>query len=142
MRANFSTWFFFFLGGRNLPLERRHHIFENGTLSINKVIRKDAGLYACTATNRQGQSATQSGQLKVIGKPYLFPWTSNYWLYVIILCIPTPYRYRRVGKAKHVKQCVHVNQFLSYFYNMIFYVAAQSIWKEPKNNENQEISFC
>ena len=62
--------FSFFLGGRNLPLERRHHIFENGTLSINKVIRKDAGLYACTATNRQGQSATQSGQLKVIGKPY------------------------------------------------------------------------
>ena len=62
--------FFGSTGGRNLPLERRHHIFENGTLSINKVIRKDAGLYACTATNRQGQSATQSGQLKVIGKPY------------------------------------------------------------------------
>ena len=25
---------------------------------------------------------------------------------------------------------------------MIFYVAAPNIWKEPKNNENQEITFC
>ncbi len=49
-------------------MERRHETLENGTLQITKVVRKDAGLYACTATNRQGDSASQSGQLRVMGK--------------------------------------------------------------------------
>ena len=53
---------------RTLPLDRRHHVFHNGTLLINKVARKDSGIYSCTATGRQGASSTQSGHLKVIGK--------------------------------------------------------------------------
>ena len=66
---------------RTLPLDRRHHVFHNGTLLINKVARKDSGMYSCTATGRQGTSSTQSGHLKVIGKLhvdqlliYLFIW--------------------------------------------------------------------
>ena len=53
---------------RTLPLDRRHHVFHNGTLLINKVARKDSGIYSCTATGRQGTSSTQSGHLKVIGR--------------------------------------------------------------------------
>ncbi len=49
-------------------MERRHEVFGNGTLSIRKVTKKDAGSYGCTATNRQGSSATQTGHLKVIGE--------------------------------------------------------------------------
>jgi hypothetical protein len=49
-------------------MERRHRVFDNGTLTISKIVRKDAGSYACSATNRQGSSATQSGELKVIGE--------------------------------------------------------------------------
>ena len=65
----FLVHFFpFFAEGRTLPMERRHQVLENGTLIINKVTRKDKGLYSCTATNRQGNSASQSGQLKVIGE--------------------------------------------------------------------------
>ena len=58
---------FSFLDRNTLPLDRRHHVFHNGTLLINKVTRKDTGTYACTATGRQGASASQSGHLKVIG---------------------------------------------------------------------------
>ena len=60
--------FFLILDRRTLPLDRRHHVFHNGTLLINKVARKDSGIYSCTATGRQGASSTQSGHLKVIGK--------------------------------------------------------------------------
>ena len=62
------AFLFLFAEGRSLPMERRHQVLENGTLIINKVTRKDKGLYSCTATNRQGNSASQSGQLKVIGE--------------------------------------------------------------------------
>ena len=58
---------FSFLDRNTLPLDRRHHVFHNGTLLINKVTRKDTGTYACTATGRQGASSSQSGHLKVIG---------------------------------------------------------------------------
>lgn len=77
---------FFFLDGRMLPMERRHQVLDNGTLIINKVIRKDGGMYACSATNRQGNSATQSGQLNVIGKPLnnqwpLWPWKQSWIIF-------------------------------------------------------------
>ena len=51
-----------------LPEDRRHQSFDNGTLLISKVTRKDAGEYACTAANRQGTEAAQKGALKVIGE--------------------------------------------------------------------------
>ena len=54
-------------GGKSLPLDRRHHVFGNGTLVIPKVTRKD-GEYSCSAKNRQGTEATETGLLKVIGK--------------------------------------------------------------------------
>ena len=74
----FLVHFFpFFAEGRTLPMERRHQVLENGTLIINKVTRKDKGLYSCTATNRQGNSASQSGQLKVIGE--FFPLEVVFW---------------------------------------------------------------
>ena len=98
-KSNYDDGLTFFVAeGRNLPLERRHHIYENGTLSINKVIRKDAGLYACTATNRQGQSATQSGQLKVIGK-LLFTKTANYWFATITSHIVQIMKFRQTFLA-------------------------------------------
>ena len=53
---------FSFLDRNTLPLDRRHHVFHNGTLLINKVTRKDTGTYACAATGRQGASASQSGR--------------------------------------------------------------------------------
>ena len=59
---------FSFAEGRNLPMERRHQVLENGTLIIKKVVRKDTGMYACSVVNRHGNSATQSGQLNVIGE--------------------------------------------------------------------------
>ena len=52
-------------------MERRHQVLENGTLIIKKVVRKDTGMYACSAVNRHGNSATQSGQLNVIGESQL-----------------------------------------------------------------------
>ncbi len=63
-----SMGIFLFSDGKELPMERRHEVFGNGTLSIRKVTKKDAGSYGCTATNRQGSSATQTGHLKVIGE--------------------------------------------------------------------------
>ncbi len=50
-----------------LPLDRRQQLFHNGTLLITKVSRKDAGVYACAAHNRQGTVASQEGTLRVIG---------------------------------------------------------------------------
>ncbi|CAB4064419.1 DSCAM [Lepeophtheirus salmonis] len=54
---------------KKLPFDRRHLVFDNGTLIISKVIRKDTGRYFCTASNRQGTSASQSGDLKVLVPP-------------------------------------------------------------------------
>lgn len=55
--------------GRRLPLNRRQHIFPNGTLLLENVQGDpDRGIYRCTASNKQGRSATQTLPLNVIGR--------------------------------------------------------------------------
>ncbi|KAK3930875.1 Down syndrome cell adhesion molecule-like protein Dscam2 [Frankliniella fusca] len=55
--------------GRVLPLNRRQHVFPNGTLHLENVQRdSDRGLYRCTASNKQGRSSSQALGLAVIGK--------------------------------------------------------------------------
>lgn len=40
------------------PLEgRRYHIYENGTLQINKTTEDDAGSYSCWVENAKGKTA-------------------------------------------------------------------------------------
>ena len=54
--------------GRRLPLNRRQHIFPNGTLLLENVQNDpDQGMYQCTASNKQGRSATQTLPIKVTG---------------------------------------------------------------------------
>lgn len=56
-------------GDRKLPLNRRQHVFPNGTLLIENVQRAgDHGLYTCTATNKQHLAASQTVSLSVIGE--------------------------------------------------------------------------
>ncbi|XP_059489075.1 cell adhesion molecule Dscam2-like isoform X3 [Neocloeon triangulifer] len=61
-------------GERKLPLNRRQHVFTNGTLLIDNVQRAgDHGLYTCTATNKQGLAASQAVSLSVIVPPRIAP---------------------------------------------------------------------
>ncbi|XP_069693341.1 cell adhesion molecule Dscam2-like isoform X2 [Periplaneta americana] len=62
--------------GRRLPLNRRQHIFPNGTLMLENVQSDpDRGEYRCTASNKQGRSATQTLPLNVIVPPRISPFT-------------------------------------------------------------------
>jgi len=46
---------------------------SDGTLVINPVEKAtDAGVYTCTAKNKQGHSARRSGEVAVIGKLYSY----------------------------------------------------------------------
>jgi hypothetical protein len=54
--------------GRRLPLNRRQHIFSNGTLLLENVQSDpDQGMYQCTASDKQGRSATQTLTISVTG---------------------------------------------------------------------------
>lgn len=68
-----------FSDGRRLPLNRRQHVFPNGTLLLENVQNDpDRGIYQCTASNKQGRSATQTLPLSVIGSIHpLFCCTSR-----------------------------------------------------------------
>lgn len=47
----------------------RRKVFDNGTLVINRVAKDvDEGGYACEASSRNGQTASASMVLRVIGK--------------------------------------------------------------------------
>ncbi|XP_024082904.1 Down syndrome cell adhesion molecule-like protein Dscam2 isoform X2 [Cimex lectularius] len=62
--------------GRKLPLNRRHRVFNNGTLHIITVERgQDEGSYRCTAQNKQGKAASQVVHLSIIVPPKLGPFT-------------------------------------------------------------------
>jgi hypothetical protein len=58
-----------FSGDRLLPINRRHLVFKNGTLVIEKLqANQDAGSYMCTASNKQGNSASGVAHINVMGK--------------------------------------------------------------------------
>ncbi|XP_021925400.1 Down syndrome cell adhesion molecule-like protein Dscam2 isoform X4 [Zootermopsis nevadensis] len=60
--------------GRRLPLNRRQRVFPNGTLLLENVQSDpDRGIYRCTASNKQGRSATQTLPLNVIVPPKISP---------------------------------------------------------------------
>lgn len=52
-----------------LPMNRRHVVFPNGTLMIEKLQpSQDGGSYTCNASNKQGHSATGLAHINVMGK--------------------------------------------------------------------------
>lgn len=54
---------------RELPDDLRQKVLPDGTLVITSVQKKgDAGVYTCSARNKQGHSARRSGDVAVIGK--------------------------------------------------------------------------
>jgi hypothetical protein len=56
------------VGDRLLPINRRHLVFLNGTLVIEKVQSGvDGGAYRCEATNKQGNTARGTAQITVMG---------------------------------------------------------------------------
>jgi hypothetical protein len=58
-----------FQGGRELPDDLRQKVQSDGTLVISPVQKAtDAGVYTCSAKNKQGHSAKRSGEVTVIGK--------------------------------------------------------------------------
>ena len=60
-------------GGRELPDDLRQKLQADGTLVINPVQKAtDAGVYTCSAKNKQGHSARRSGEVTVIGKVHCF----------------------------------------------------------------------
>ncbi|XP_076388389.1 Down syndrome cell adhesion molecule 2 isoform X9 [Megachile rotundata] len=55
---------------RELPDDLRQKVLPDGTLVINSVQKKgDAGVYTCSARNKQGHSARRSGDVAVIVPP-------------------------------------------------------------------------
>ncbi|XP_068083857.1 cell adhesion molecule Dscam2 [Anabrus simplex] len=63
---------------RELPDDLRQKVQPDGTLIIDPVQQgTDAGVYTCTARNKQGHSARRSGEVTVIVPPKLSPFTSD-----------------------------------------------------------------
>ncbi|XP_076388385.1 Down syndrome cell adhesion molecule 2 isoform X5 [Megachile rotundata] len=61
---------------RELPDDLRQKVLPDGTLVINSVQKKgDAGVYTCSARNKQGHSARRSGDVAVIVPPIIEPFT-------------------------------------------------------------------
>ncbi|XP_076388382.1 Down syndrome cell adhesion molecule 2 isoform X3 [Megachile rotundata] len=63
---------------RELPDDLRQKVLPDGTLVINSVQKKgDAGVYTCSARNKQGHSARRSGDVAVIVPPKISPFTAD-----------------------------------------------------------------
>lgn len=59
-------------GNVELPEDIRQKVLAGGVLQVQRVQKAvDAGLYACTARNKQGHTARRSAEVQVIGKPTL-----------------------------------------------------------------------
>ena len=63
-----------FIGGRQLPYNKRQQVFQNGTMIIKNVERKEDatsnGAYTCVARNDEGYSARSDLQVSVMGKSH------------------------------------------------------------------------
>ncbi|RWS18294.1 Down syndrome cell adhesion molecule-like protein Dscam2, partial [Leptotrombidium deliense] len=56
-------------GGRQLPINERTKVFENGSLIIIDANRElDEGNYICTAINEKGEKATRNLHIQVLSK--------------------------------------------------------------------------
>ncbi|XP_021939407.1 Down syndrome cell adhesion molecule-like protein Dscam2 isoform X3 [Zootermopsis nevadensis] len=63
-------------GDRLLPINRRHLVFSNGTLVIEKVQSGvDGGSYRCEASNKQGSTARGTAQITVMVPPNITPFS-------------------------------------------------------------------
>ncbi|XP_043507614.1 Down syndrome cell adhesion molecule-like protein Dscam2 isoform X5 [Frieseomelitta varia] len=63
---------------RELPDDLRQKVLPDGTLVITSVQKKgDAGVYTCSARNKQGHSARRSGDVAVIVPPKISPFTAD-----------------------------------------------------------------
>ncbi|XP_033607218.1 Down syndrome cell adhesion molecule-like protein Dscam2 isoform X3 [Cryptotermes secundus] len=63
-------------GDRLLPINRRHLVFSNGTLVIEKVQSGvDGGSYRCEATNKHGNTARGTAQITVMVPPAITPFS-------------------------------------------------------------------
>ncbi|XP_076546781.1 Down syndrome cell adhesion molecule 2 isoform X5 [Osmia lignaria lignaria] len=63
---------------RELPDDLRQKVLPDGTLVITSVQKKgDAGVYTCSARNKQGHSARRSGDVAVIVPPKISPFTTD-----------------------------------------------------------------
>ncbi|XP_033322597.1 Down syndrome cell adhesion molecule 2 isoform X11 [Megalopta genalis] len=61
---------------RELPDDLRQKVLKDGTLLITSVQKKgDAGVYTCSARNKQGHNARRSGDVAVIVPPIIEPFT-------------------------------------------------------------------
>ncbi|XP_033322593.1 Down syndrome cell adhesion molecule 2 isoform X5 [Megalopta genalis] len=63
---------------RELPDDLRQKVLKDGTLLITSVQKKgDAGVYTCSARNKQGHNARRSGDVAVIVPPKISPFTAD-----------------------------------------------------------------